>query len=80
MPMYDFFCETCEKSFEELVSPDETPPCPQCKGHTVIKKISLPSPLKTGAFPYKVGPVRPMAQGRSSGCPKAAMCGSSGFS
>ncbi len=78
MPMYDFLCETCHKSFEELASPDEIPACPECGAAHVIRKISAPSPLKTGAFPYKVGPVRPMAQNRSAGCPKASMCGAGG--
>ncbi len=61
MPLYDFYCEQCAKSFEEICSTEDTPPCPICGSSKVSKKLSAPSPLKTGAFPYKVGPVHPIA-------------------
>lgn len=30
MPIYDFKCKRCGRSFEQLVKPGETPDCPQC--------------------------------------------------
>ncbi len=77
MPMYDFLCQSCQKNFEELTSSQETPPCPHCKSENVVREISAPSPLKTGAFPYKAGPVHPMMQRSGAGC--GAVCGSGGF-
>lgn len=63
MPMYDFVCTACGHTFEDLVSGEATPPCPRC-GAATERQVSAPSPLKTGAFPFKPGPVRPMGQGR----------------
>jgi hypothetical protein len=43
--------------------------------------MSVPSPLKTGAFPFKPGPVRPMSKTpppcAAGGCPSGG-CGTSG--
>ncbi len=80
MPLYEFYCEKCAKNFEEICSTEETPACPTCGEKNVSKEISAPSPLKTGAFPYKVGPVHPtiakkMAKANCGG----GACGS-GFS
>ena len=30
VPIYDFRCESCGTTFEELVRGDELPPCPSC--------------------------------------------------
>ena len=58
MPMFDFECEDCHCRFEELVfEGDAFPPCPDCGGTNTKRLVSMPSPLKTGAFPFKVGPV-----------------------
>ncbi len=78
MPLYDFKCQSCQKNFEELTHNQEMPPCPHCQSADVVREISAPSPLKTGAFPYKVGPVHPMMQRTGGGCGGA--CGSGGFS
>ena len=59
MPMYDFVCTACGNKFEDLVFGDEVPACPKCNSPATEKQMCVPSPLKTGAFPYKPGPVRP---------------------
>lgn len=56
MPLYDFECPSCKKQFEEITSIDETVSCPHCKVEAQ-RLMSAPSPLKTGAAPYKAGPV-----------------------
>ena len=61
MPMYDFVCNQCGHEFEELVTPKATTFCPNCGSLDIQQKMSAPSPLKTGAFPFKPGPVRPMS-------------------
>lgn len=76
MPLYEFYCPQCQETFEELASPHEAPVCPRCGGATE-RRMSAPSPLKTGAFPFKPGPVRPMARKALQGC-GAGGCG--GFS
>ncbi len=30
MPLYEFKCRACGKTFDELVRLGETPPCPKC--------------------------------------------------
>ena len=78
MPMYDFVCTACGHTFEDLVSGEATPPCPRC-GAATERQVSAPSPLKTGAFPFKPGPGRPMGQGRPPSCASGG-CGTGGFS
>lgn len=69
MPMYDYVCASCGAKFEELCRGDEkaAPACPQCGGTDTRRQISAPSPLKTGAFPFKVGPVHPLASKMGKG-------------
>ncbi|MCI7567900.1 zinc ribbon domain-containing protein [Desulfovibrio sp.] len=76
MPMYDYICASCGAKFEELRrSDDETAPvCPACGGTDTQRQLSVPSPLKTGAFPFKVGPVHPLASKMGKGL---AGCGGS---
>jgi len=82
MPMYDFSCQDCTTVFEELLVKDEVAAvCPKCGSAATVRMISAPSPLKTGVFPFKPGPVHPRAARvaggcASGGCPSAA----SGFS
>ncbi len=57
MPLFDFQCSDCQKQFEELVIGSESPACSNCGSQNVERLVSAPSPQKTGAFPYKVGPV-----------------------
>lgn len=76
MPMFDFVCTACGHKFEELVSGDDAPACPQC-GAGTERQMSVPSPLKTGAFPYKPGPVRPLGSGMPPSCASGG-CGGCG--
>ena len=84
MPMYDFLCTACGEKFEELVLTGEaaSPACPQCGSTATERQMSVPSPLKTGAFPFKPGPVRPMGTCKPStgGSAGAGGCGGGGFS
>lgn len=79
MPMYDFVCTACAHKFEDIVSGDEVPSCPRC-GSATQRQMSAPSPLKTGAFPYKPGPVRPIGQGMPPTCGSEGCGGTCGFS
>lgn len=81
MPMYDFLCTACGNKFEELVYDQAPPACPQCGSQATERLMSVPSPLKTGAFPFKPGPVRPMGQGMPScGAGGCGAGGNGGFS
>jgi putative FmdB family regulatory protein len=84
MPMYDFSCHDCASVFEELLTQDADPVvCPQCGSSKATRMVSAPSPLKTGAFPFKPGPVHPMASrmaGGSGGCAGGGCASGGAFS
>lgn len=42
MPLYDFHCSACDKTFELLIKASATPVCPQCNG-AVEKLVSCPT-------------------------------------
>jgi len=44
MPIYDFRCADCDKSFELLVRSSALPPCPACGGEHLEKQVSCPAP------------------------------------
>lgn len=41
MPIYDFACRVCNKTFELIVSSSAEPLCPECGGQTLEKQLSL---------------------------------------
>ncbi len=43
MPLFDFHCDTCNKTFELLIKASSTPVCPDCGG-AVEKQVSCPVP------------------------------------
>jgi putative FmdB family regulatory protein len=43
MPLYEFACQTCEHTFEELVSNGQLVECPECHGRRVERLLSLPA-------------------------------------
>ncbi len=40
MPIYEYCCKDCEKSFEKLVFGSETPECPSCNSKKVTRLMS----------------------------------------
>ena len=43
MPMFDFHCAPCARTFELLVRGGVAPQCPHCGRHTLVKQVSLPT-------------------------------------
>ena len=43
MPIYDFHCNECDRTFESLVRASSTPVCPACGSANVKKLVSLPA-------------------------------------
>ncbi|MDE7241946.1 zinc ribbon domain-containing protein [Desulfovibrio sp.] len=76
MPMFEFCCRACGEVFEELLRAGDTaaPACPKCGAAETERRLSVPAPLKTGAFPFKPGPVRPLG----TGGPSCGTCGMGG--
>jgi putative FmdB family regulatory protein len=51
MPIYEYACKACDRSFEELVmrrSDEDDVRCPRCKGKRVEKKMSRPAAARSG--------------------------------
>jgi putative FmdB family regulatory protein len=44
VPIYEFTCESCANTFEELTRADELPPCPSCGAREVRRLLSQVSP------------------------------------
>ena len=81
MPLFDFQCSQCQHTFEDLAFDDDDEIlCPRCGSSETIRLVSAPSPLKTGAFPFKIGP-RPAwmdnkALNRNAPCHNGGGCSS----
>lgn len=43
MPIYDYRCKDCDKTFELLVRASITPVCPACRGEQLEKLLSRPA-------------------------------------
>ncbi len=51
MPIYEYTCKACDRSFEELIlraSDEKDVRCPKCKGKKVAKKMSRPAASRSG--------------------------------
>lgn len=48
MPIYDFQCAACANRFEQLVKPDESPPCPACGAAGAERLSSFSATVSTG--------------------------------
>ncbi|MCK9238860.1 zinc ribbon domain-containing protein [Desulfocurvus sp.] len=80
MPMYEYECEKCGHTFEDLAGPDEPcPACGKCAGAT-RKVVSRPSLRVEHASPLDRG-VAPLVgynpTGRPRGCPSGGCGGGS---
>lgn len=56
MPIYDYRCRNCEKSFETLVRGNRTPACPECGSENLEKLLSVPAPPVTHSNPEPCQP------------------------
>lgn len=56
MPIYDFKCRDCEKTFETLVRGSTEPACPECGSHHLEKLLSIPAPFVMHSAPEAACP------------------------
>ncbi|MFW6081187.1 MAG: FmdB family zinc ribbon protein [Desulfosalsimonas sp.] len=71
MPIYEYFCDSCDKKFETLVRSGEVPACPQC-GSRDLKKL-----LSACGFVSKAAGGETVSSSAGSSC---GSCTSSGCS
>lgn len=75
MPIYEYVCRKCSKSFEELVfSGDAAPACPACQEPEAERVLSAFAVGRSegggGAAPREVGPCgNACGSGGGGGCP-----------
>lgn len=51
MPLHDFHCPRCNKTFELLVRSSDLPACPDCGSQELQKLVSMPqAPGKTAGI------------------------------
>ena len=44
MPIYEYQCEPCDRTFETLIrKPTDSPRCPSCGGDRISKRFSVPA-------------------------------------
>jgi len=54
MPIYEYACQACDRTFEELVlrrSDEADVRCPACQGKRVAKRMSRPAAARSGGDP-----------------------------
>jgi putative FmdB family regulatory protein len=56
MPIFEYRCEKCKKTFETLVFGNQEVSCPKCKGKNVKKLMSAFSHSSDGKFASSAGP------------------------
>jgi putative FmdB family regulatory protein len=61
MPLYEYACEKCDHTFEELVFGSETVACPKCRSEKVERLLSVPAKPRTesSALPMTCNPDAP---------------------
>ena len=48
MPIFEYRCADCSKTFETFVTADRTPECPGCKSDKLTKLLSSPGMVGAG--------------------------------
>jgi putative FmdB family regulatory protein len=43
MPLYEYECQSCRHTFEELVFGSEKLACPKCRGRKLARMMSVPA-------------------------------------
>jgi putative FmdB family regulatory protein len=61
MPLYEYACQKCEHTFEELVFNREPVACPECQSPRVQRLLSVPAKPRTevASLPMSCDPKAP---------------------
>ncbi|HEY3301050.1 MAG TPA: zinc ribbon domain-containing protein [Methylophilaceae bacterium] len=70
MPLYDFHCKQCDKTFELLAKASSTPVCPECGG-SLEKQVSRIAPAGQSAGIIASARARASREGHFSNYSKA---------
>ncbi|MFP4451980.1 MAG: FmdB family zinc ribbon protein [Desulfobacterales bacterium] len=75
MPIFEYYCDSCDSKFETLVRGGEVPVCPQCGGKDLKKLLSACGFVSKGAGGETVG----ASAGSSCGGCASTSCSSCGI-
>jgi putative FmdB family regulatory protein len=73
MPIFEYICKDCSRTFEALVMDSKQPECPACHGRHLEQLLSTFAPRASGAAPS--GAPSPCGAGACASCPNAGMGG-----
>ncbi|MCP4583941.1 MAG: zinc ribbon domain-containing protein [candidate division Zixibacteria bacterium] len=73
MPIYEYSCQQCHNSFDELVRGDEEVNCPDCGWDKVIRKMSVFGFISSSQYVGSTG-------SNCGGCAKQSCSGCSSVS
>ena len=79
MPIFEYRCEKCKKTFETLVFGNQEVSCPTCKGKKVKKLMSAFSHASDGKFTSSAGPGCGPAAPPAAALPEGADVTADGF-
>jgi putative FmdB family regulatory protein len=70
MPIYEFHCTDCDRSFETLVRPghDEDAECPSCHGDHLSRELSVFASGRVNGDTASAAPAGPAAMRGGGGC------------
>jgi putative FmdB family regulatory protein len=66
MPLYDYTCKKCDRSFELLVMSSTVPVCPTCGGGKLTRLLSAPTAPGRSAATIAAGRARAAKGGHTS--------------
>lgn len=75
MPIYDYRCQDCDKTFEVLVRGGQVPPCPSCGGSHLEKCVSLPAAPGKSAGLVREGRAQAAREGHFSNYRRSELAG-----
>ena len=70
MPLFEYTCGDCQKSFEAFVTADRPAACPACQGTNLAKLLSRPGMVgvAAGRSEGSAMPAAPQCGGGRCGC------------
>ena len=71
MPIFEYLCKDCSRTFEALVMNSKQPECPACHGQHLEQMLSTFAPRANGTAPASAP--GPCGAGACSTCPHAGM-------
>ncbi len=73
MPIFEYVCKDCSRTFEALVMDSKQPECPACHGRHLEQLLSTFAPRASSAAPSGAPSPCGAGAGACGSCPNAGM-------